>query len=274
MSLNILSVTVLLPIKHCELEYLKLAVESITEQTMCDFEFLIINENGSANVSEYLEEISDKDQRIKLLIPKGCWNLPSALNFGLGHATGQFIARMDADDIAAPDRFEKQIDFLKANSDISVLGSNVQLIDRHGNPMKIRTYPIAHRQIKFNINFRNPIAHPTAMIRTSALLEIGGYDENFDVAEDYDLWFKMMKSGHKFANLQQPLLSYRVEDAQARSNKDWINVLKIKFKNFSFGPYFFLLVLGVVQTLIALITPKIVLDHLYKVRFNNRRWIK
>ena len=266
MPLGDVLVTVLLPIKDCYIDHLKVAVESVTHQTFDDFEFLIINESPCTEVQKYLKSISDKDLRIKILIPKGCRNLPGALNFGLKQATGQFIARMDADDVAVPERFEKQVNFLRANSEISIVGSNVELIDYYGNFIKVRSYPSSQRQIKRSMNFLNPVAHPAAMIRTSALLEIGGYDESFDAAEDYELWFRLMRSGYKFANLQESLLFYRIGNVQARNNKDWMNVLKIKLKNLSFDFNSFLTVLGLLQNLLFLIIPRFVLNYFYKFR--------
>lgn len=192
-------------------KYLAESIESILAQTYKDFECIIIN-NGSTDSSlSIMQEYAEKDSRIKLASEerKG---LVYALNTGLQLAQGSYIARMDADDIAYADRFEKQLKCMEGQ-DIVLCGTWANIIDEGGKitgsidylprTSRIRTFALLH----------NPFIHPSVMIRKDILQKVGGYHPFFKHIEDYELWTRIVFK-YKTDNLQEPLLRYRVHGSQ------------------------------------------------------------
>lgn len=198
-------VTVLMSIYNGE-RYLNEAVDSILTQTFTDFEFLIIDDASTDRTPEILRGYDDP--RIRIVTNEENLGLTKSLNKGLTLARGEYIARMDADDISLPERFEQQIYFLEKNSDIGVLGAAVQYIDECGKPLQILKWPQKDTLIKWELCFMNPIAHPSAIIRRRLLTESGGYNEKITFAQDYDLWVRLSPETH-FANHRDVLLYLR-----------------------------------------------------------------
>lgn len=190
--------------------YLAEAVESVLGQTFTDFEFLIVNDGSSDGSANILQDFAAKDDRVRI-IEQDNQGLTKALNRGLAEATGEFIARMDGDDVCELERFEKQIYFLDENPQIVALGTSAIYVDEDGNKMFKREVPLCHEDIE-QAHFLSKggyIIHPTAMIRRSSILQIGGYREEFRYAQDYDLWLRLAENG-LLQNLEEALLKYRV----------------------------------------------------------------
>jgi len=198
-------VTVLMSVYNGE-RYLNEAVDSILAQTFTDFEFLIIDDASTDCTPEILRGYDDP--RIRIVTNEENLGLTKSLNRGLALAKGEYIARMDADDISVPERLEQQIYVLEKNSDIGVLGAAVQYIDECGKPLQILKWPQKDTLIKWKLCFMNPIAHPSAIIRRKLLIESGGYDEKITFAQDYDLWVRLSPATH-FANHRDVLLYLR-----------------------------------------------------------------
>ena len=190
-------------------EYLALAVESILRQTFADFEFIIINDGSTDNSADIAA--SYEDPRIKLLHNDKNLGLIPSFNRGLENSRGEYIARMDADDIAFPDRFKKQVAFLDDHPDIALCGSWAQTIGmQQGFVIKPAT---DHETLKANLLFRSTIIHPTVMMRRSILNKFGlKYDMEDLHFEDYGLWTRMSECA-KLANLPEVLLYYRMHQA-------------------------------------------------------------
>jgi len=200
-------ITVLMPVYNCE-KYLREAIESILNQTFPDFELLIIND-GSADKSVEIIE-SYNDPRIRLIHNEQNQGLIATLNKGLDLCTGEYIARMDADDISLPTRLEKQVKFLESNPDIAICGA---LIKTFGNVnSSIFRYPEDHESIKSTLIFKNSIAHPSIMMKKSAIKGLY-FDPSFKHAEDYELWIRASKY-LKLFNIQEVLLLYRMHTEQ------------------------------------------------------------
>lgn len=189
---------------------LKGAVESILGQTFTDFEFLVIDDGSTDGTARYLEECAARDHRIRVLKNDQPLGLASCLRRGTEEARGLWIARMDSDDVAKPERLAKQWERLAAG-DIDVLGTWATLVDREGKAHGIRKAPITHEQILARL-WANPFIHPTVCIRREALLRCGNYSA-IRRSEDYELWFRCAQSGLRFGNLPEPLLLYRYDDS-------------------------------------------------------------
>jgi glycosyltransferase involved in cell wall biosynthesis len=194
-------------------DYLRPAVESILAQTFTDFEFLIIDDGSTDNSSALLNEYTDP--RIRLEPNQYNMKLIATLNKGLQLARGQFIARMDCDDIALPARVEKQVAFLHQHPEIGVLGSNYQIIDPTGKPGAISHYPSEHAIIRWRLIFGCFIAHPTVMYRAELIRHLGGYQPGI-TGEDYELWSRAAWQT-RLANLPDVLHQLRKHPASSSS---------------------------------------------------------
>lgn len=185
-----LKVTVLMSVHNGE-KYLREAIESILNQTFKDFEFIIVND-GSADSSKEII-FSYDDPRIVYVENETNIGLTKSLNKGLKLAKGEYIARMDADDISLPERLEKQTNFLNKNQDIALVGSLSQTIDTQGNTLNNNQESLFKEKIYYNLYFGNVFPHSSVMFRKTAVESVGGYDENFRQAQDLDLWSRLSK---------------------------------------------------------------------------------
>lgn len=187
-------------------KYIGEAVKSILEQTFSDFEFIIINDASTDSSEEIVKEFADK--RIKLIKNSKNLGLTKSLNIGIREAVGEYIARMDADDVCLPQRFEKQVKFLDGNRRTALVGCWVEFIDPEGKSEGIKKFPTDFQDIKKILISYLPFRHPTLIIRKKALDEVGFYDESFKYAQDYEL---ILRTAKKFpvANLPEVLLKYR-----------------------------------------------------------------
>jgi glycosyltransferase involved in cell wall biosynthesis len=200
-------ITVLLSVFNGR-QYLRQAIQSILDQTFTDFEFLIINDGSTDDSLKILNAFALGDPRIRI-ISRSNRGLTVTLNEGIALARGEFIARMDADDIAMPDRLEKQLAYLRANPACVLLGSRVMLVDPNGSPIEEICLHKSHEEIDTALMSHGwPMVHPAVMMRTRALRSIGGYCEAFRTNQDHDLFLRLAEYG-RVANLPDMLLKYR-----------------------------------------------------------------
>ena len=188
-------------------DFVLLAIDSILGQTLTDFEFIIVM-NGSArdDIENRLRQLYPLESRFRLFkceIPQ----LAHALNVGIDNAAYDYIARMDADDIAWPTRLERQFEYLK-NNNLDLVGCDLRLIDDVGSQIGSRVYPKG-RKINRYLSFRNCFAHNTVLMRKSVFLLARGYNAGFN-SEDYDLWLRFRRLGAKWDNMSETLLDYRI----------------------------------------------------------------
>ena len=197
---------------HNDKHYVKDSIESVLNQTLADFEFIIVD-NASTDGSEtILKDYASVDSRIRLLhfeVP----GLTKALNFALSHATGVYVARQDADDILSPQRLEKQVHFLETNTDVALVGTGIRLIDVNGDELGVKLYPTKHASLcELLLQCENPLPHSTIMCRKLVLDQLGHYDSLFAKAQDYALYLRVIQ-GYRVASLDEPLthLRYRTD---------------------------------------------------------------
>ena len=206
-------ISVLMPAYNAE-KYIAQAIESILGQTYDDFEFIIINDCSKDRTEEII--LSYNDQRIVYLKNEQNLGVALTLNRGLAVAKGEFIARMDADDISLPDRLEKQVAFLQDNKDVAVLGTNVETFNEEGTICTgwSATDP---EQMKVDLLFACGLAHPSVMMRTEVIRNLGGYDPDFNGLEDYELWCRVLEK-YQITTLPDILLKYRIHGSQVTQN--------------------------------------------------------
>lgn len=206
-------VTVLMPVYNAE-RYLREAIDSILAQTFTDFELLLIND-GSTDGSVSIIESYD-DPRIRLAHNERNLGLVPTLNKGIDLARGEYIARMDSDDVSMPERLEKQVAFMDANSDCSVVAAKILQIDEDGRELglwKGDAGAVTPQGICSRLPFVCCLAHPTVMARTS-ILQAYRYNPARRHVEDYDLWLRLCADGRKIEKLDEQLLRYRVHANQ------------------------------------------------------------
>lgn len=211
-------ITVLMPVYNGE-RFLRPAMESILAQTYADFELLVLDDGSTDKSGEIVR--SFRDQRIRLCSLEH-HGLIATLNVGLRESRGQWIARMDCDDVALSDRFQRQWDHVSHNPDIVALGGAAEIIDGLGCRTGERSTPPAdHGSLVANLTFcgNGPsLIHPTVLLRTDAVRQVSGYRTQFPVCEDADLWLRLARAG-RLASLPEPVLLLR-------KHGDNISVLK------------------------------------------------
>jgi glycosyltransferase involved in cell wall biosynthesis len=190
-------------------KYLPEAVESILNQSFEDFEFILIDDGSVDGTTELLQSYSKRDSRIRLIIQENV-GLTKSLNRGIKIARGEFIARMDGDDIAMPDRLEKQIERFYKEPSLVMLGSDVTLIDEIGRRYASRGHAEIHEEIRRRLltGDGGALTHPSIMFRTAQARAIGGYDEKMPTCQDLDLYLKLSEVGI-VGNLPDTLLMWR-----------------------------------------------------------------
>ncbi len=189
--------------------YLLASLRSVLSQDTSDFELLVIND-GSTDGSETLLAVVD-DPRVRIINQPHA-GIVSALNRGVDEARGDLIARMDADDIALPHRLRLQLAFMNDNPDIHLLGSRFLYIDARGRTLFSPPWPIRDEDIRRTLPVFNCFTHPTVMFRRQSVLAVGGYRQELQYQEDYDLWLRLIDR-HRVAQLDEMLLYYRLSRA-------------------------------------------------------------
>jgi glycosyltransferase involved in cell wall biosynthesis len=197
-----------MPVYNAE-QYVLQATESILTQTFGDFEFIIIDDGSSDGSTAILQELAARDARIRL-ISRPNTGYTVALNEALSLARAPYVARMDADDISMPTRFEKQIAYLRSHPDCVLVGSRILTIDPFGSPLYEPHHPLVHEEIEKQLlnGVGWAIVHPVSMIVRSHMVALGGYRVEMEPAEDLDLFLRLAERG-KIANLPEVLLYYR-----------------------------------------------------------------
>lgn len=186
-------------------KFVQESVESILNQTFTDFEFIIIDD-GSTDITAAVLDLFT-DSRIVRINHKKNEGLVKSLNDGINQARGEYIARMDADDISLPNRFALQYKYLQDHHGIGALGGNFSLVGADGQHIRDINHPLTSKLINWKMCFENPIQHPTVMMRRDILKKLDGY-RDFKASEDYDLWQRMSETT-LIGNINQKILNYR-----------------------------------------------------------------
>lgn len=191
--------------------YVSESICSILLQNYKDFEFIIVNDGSTDNTLSILKDYAQKDSRIKLVDQENK-GLTKSLNIAAKMAKGEFIARQDADDISLPNRFKNQLRYLQRNTDVKFLGTSNFMIDSKGKVINYFLRPQDCEQVRDYMPKGNQICHGSMMMCTTTFNKLGGYDESYRFAQDYDLWFRALKQGHKVENLRQLFYLWRIHE--------------------------------------------------------------
>ena len=201
-------ISVLMPVYNGE-KYIFYSIKSILDQSYKNFEFLIANDGSKDETLKIIKEFKKKDKRIKIINNNKNIGLTKSLNKLAKIAKGNFIARMDVDDISHKERFREQIDWFKDNPKKILLGTSGMKIDKSGNYIKsLNLRSLNHKKIRKKLTFNNFYLHSSVMFKKSFFIKIGGYRNFFTYAQDYDLWCRMSQYG-LIGNLKKELVSIR-----------------------------------------------------------------
>lgn len=201
-------VSVIMSVYNSE-DYLSDCIRSVLNQTYNNMEFIIIDDASTDESYNIIEKYAEIDKRIKVIRNTVNKGLTYNLNRAIEMSQGEYIARMDSDDISLPRRFEKQVSFLDKNSDVDICGSWVYLVDSETKLKFNAKRPCSDQQIKEQMIFGNPMTHPSVMMR-KCVFEKVKYDETFRTMQDYKLWTDL--SDKKFHNIPEYLLLYRINE--------------------------------------------------------------
>ena len=198
------------------------SLDSIFTQTTCPDEVILVEDGPlSSELNDIISEYSAKYPTLKIIPLPTNQGLGKALNEGLKHCSYDIVARMDTDDIAKPERFEKQLAVFKKHPDIDVVGAWIDEFENDISSVRsVRKLPEHQCDILTFAKRRNPINHPVVMFRKSAVLAAGGY-QHFPLFEDYYLWIRMLINGAKFYNIQESLLYFRFSSKMFKRRGGW-----------------------------------------------------
>lgn len=192
-------------------DVIRTTVDSILNQTFGDFEFIIVDDCSRDDTVKIIE--SYQDPRIVLIKNRVNCGQTKSLNTGLRAAGGEYIARTDAGDISFPQRLEKQVAFLDKHPDVAVMGTSAIRYNEEGRIIDVVHMPTTEKAIKQRLLVTTPVVHISVMMRKNVIAPMGGYDDEFYVLADYELWSRLFINGHKLANIRTVLAGYMVSSA-------------------------------------------------------------
>jgi glycosyltransferase involved in cell wall biosynthesis len=202
----------------CNVErFLAESMESILQQTFTNFEFIVVDFGSSDKSKQIVSNYAALDHRIRLHeIPHR--GLAEARNAAFSLARGQYIAIMDADDVALPERLRWEVEFLEAHPEVGLVGGGTEWIDAAGRSICTNEFPAEDKELRLELARRCAFCQPTVLVRREAVTLAGGYREAFTPAEDYDLWLRVVEH-FQCANLTQVVLRYRIHPQQISMRK-------------------------------------------------------
>lgn len=202
-------------------EYLKAAMDSVLSQTYKADEILLMQDGPlTEELYQMIEEYRKANQEIHIHVFEQNVQLGRALQKGVELCKNELIARMDTDDIALPDRFEKQVAYMDAHPEVSVVGGSIREFNDEGTIDRIKTMPKTQDEILSYVKIRNPLNHMTVMYRKSAILEAGNY-QHFPFLEDYSLWSRMLSMGYQIRNMEDILVNARTSMGLVKRRSGW-----------------------------------------------------
>lgn len=192
-------------------DFIDASIQSILSQSFSDFEFIIISDNPyCVELKEILCKYASLDDRIRIIENTENIGLARSLNKGIETASGEYIARMDADDISLSNRLKEELFYMENNKDIDVVSCNKIYIDEKGNEIGFgESLCLSVEKIRRILCYCNIVLHPGVLMRKSSVDRIGGY-RNFPTSQDRDLWCRMISNGMKIGILDKRLLKYRI----------------------------------------------------------------
>lgn len=253
------------------LKFLKTCIDSILNQSYEGFEFIIVIEPDEKN-SDFLMDVADSDKRVVIIKNESKLGISGSRNKAINASSGEYIAFIDSDDYCNLMRFEKQINFLENNPDISVIGANMHIVDEENNIIGKREYPELHEAIKQRFLLIDSVANPTVMLRSEDIKEVGLFDNGFVKSEDFELWLRFLAGGKKMHNLQEALVYYRILSAhnEKRGSLHWKNNYTARKKYAKYIWPFHLRILSLIFYFIVSNIPETYLNGLLRLGVVNK----
>jgi glycosyltransferase involved in cell wall biosynthesis len=209
-------VSVLMPVYNPG-RFLVEAVDSVLAQTYPAFELVVIDDASSDGSFEQLSAYAVRDSRVRVFRQPENRGIVAARNraFREARADSRYFAILDSDDVAVPERLERQVAFLETHPDHALVGGHTLIIDEQSRQVGIRRYPVDYAQICSVLTRYNPIAQPAVMLRRSMLESVGQYSQEYPRCQDYELWLRLA-SRYPIANLDMPVIRYRISVNQGK----------------------------------------------------------
>lgn len=215
-------------------EMIRNAIESIVQQTYQNWELHILDDSTREETRNTIDSYNS-DSRVVIHRFNERLGFIKSLNKGLEYSRGDYIARMDGDDYSHPDRFEKEVQFLEYHHNVMVVGGQINIMDENGLITSTRTYPRGGIKLFLFSCIRNPLAHPTIMMRREVVDMGYRYDDTLRMSEDLDLWLRLMNDGYHVANIPETVIDYRVMGnfLEKRSSDTQREVMaQVRYRNF------------------------------------------
>ena len=211
-------VSVFMPVFNGE-KFIAAGIDSILAQTFTDFEFIIVDDGSDDGSAEIIRAYTGRDERIRFIQLTRNMGLSAARNRGVEAARGRFFANMDCDDISMPQRLQKQLDLLKAQPEIGMVGTHAVAVDADTEPLYDLRPPLRHASIVWEKYMGTPFVHTSMMIRLKLVKDAGCYDEGMRYSADTDLTTRLL-GRTRFANIAERLLLYRIYEGQQTSHEN------------------------------------------------------
>jgi glycosyltransferase involved in cell wall biosynthesis len=191
--------------------YVAEAIESLRAQSLDDFELIVVDDGSTDSTPQIVAALATEDDRIRLHSQANT-GYPEALNVGWRLARGEYVAILDADDLAEPGRLERQVAYLDEHPEVGVVGGSLLLVTGDGRPFYVATYPAAAADVVEGLKTHCPVGHTAVLMRRAILEEVGGYRSAIALSEDYDLWLRVSER-HPIVNLPDIVGRYRIHGA-------------------------------------------------------------
>lgn len=259
-------ISILMPV-HNEEQFLVESIESMLAQTYSNFEFIIVDDGSTDKTPAILKSYARKDARIKVITIKKS-GLAHALNLALAQAKGHYIARMDADDISLPQRFQKQIAYLRKHTNVIAVGAQAELMDEYGQSLGLKSFPSQPKELYRLMFITMPIQHPLLMTYADVMKKC--MYENHSTAEDVSMFFQLLTHGD-FSNVPEVLLQYRIRpqsNSLKNPKKTFMLTLKSRIKGvrtYGYKPTLSGLAINIAQASVVFLLPNALILTLYKI---------
>jgi len=262
-------ISVVIPVYNAE-KYLVASIDSVLSQSYKNFELIIVDDCSYDQTYLIAQKYQNNDSRVKLFRNKKHLGIGATLNYAISKTKGQYIARMDADDVMDNKRLEKQVNFLEKNNNVVCLGSYMKEIDEDGKIIGKRIIPLTHKKIYEKMFYAMGIQSPTLMINKNLVPKNFSWCKTDGILDDLDLLFKLINFG-KFANLDEYLMFYRIHENNLslknikKTFKEALTVRKNAVKKHNYKPTIKSKIIMCIQTIVVKLFPEKFLYDLYKL---------
>lgn len=219
-----MKISVLMAVYNAQDTVLK-AIDSILNQTIKDFEFIIVDDRSTDHTRDVIRGI--QDSRIRLYLNESNIGQTKSLNIGLMHCSGKYIARMDADDYSLHYRFEKQLAAFDKDPNLAVVGTRATKLIKN-KLINDTFFPYNYEALRFHSMYKNPLNHVSTIIRKDIMVKFGGYDESFLIAADFDLWSRLLRMGYRIKVISDRCIIYNVSETSYRKKNVTVSESEVK----------------------------------------------